>query len=98
MPLLDSREGPSYARSMEGLNLVEVVPSLALGIGLAACAGIRAWLPLLLVGGLARWGVISLAPSFQFISGNRGLLLFGVAPIVEVAGTRLPSVGSGRVG
>jgi Domain of unknown function (DUF4126) len=77
---------------MEGLSLVEVVPSLALGIGLAACAGIRAWLPLLLVGGLARWGVISLAPSFQFIAGNRALILFGVATLVEIAGDKIPAV------
>lgn len=77
---------------MEGLSLVEVVPSLALGIGLAACAGIRAWLPLLLVGGLARWGVISLAPSFQFISSNRALILFGVATVVEIAGDKIPAV------
>jgi len=77
---------------VQGLSLVEVVPSLALGIGLAACAGIRAWLPLLLVGGLARWGVISLAPSFQFISGNRALILFGVATIVEIAGDKIPAV------
>lgn len=77
---------------MDGLNLVEIVPSLALGIGLAACAGIRAWLPLLLVGGLARWGVISLAPSFQFISSNRALVLFGVATLVEIAGDKIPAV------
>lgn len=77
---------------MEGLNLVEVVPSLALGIGLAACAGIRAWLPLLLVGGLARWGVLSLGPSFEFISGNRALILFGAATIVEIAGDKIPAV------
>lgn len=77
---------------MDGLSLVEVVPSLALGIGLAACAGIRAWLPLLLVGGLARWGVITLAPSFQFISGNRALILFGAATLVEIAGDKIPAV------
>jgi hypothetical protein len=77
---------------VEGLSLVEVVPSLALGIGLAACAGIRAWLPLLLVGGLARWGVISLAPSFQFISGDRALILFGAATLVEIAGDKIPAV------
>jgi hypothetical protein len=77
---------------VDGVNLVEIVPSLALGIGLAACAGIRAWLPLLLVGGLARWGVISLAPSFQFISGNRALILFGVATLVEIAGDKIPAV------
>lgn len=77
---------------MGGVNLVEIVPSLALGIGLAACAGLRAWLPLLLLGGLARWEVVTLSPSFQFISGNRALVLFGVATLVEIAGDKIPAV------
>lgn len=77
---------------MDGLNLVEIVPSLALGIGLAACAGLRAWLPLLLLGGLARWELVSLSPSFQFISSNRALILFGVATVVEIAGDKIPAV------
>lgn len=77
---------------MEGLNLAEIVPSLALGIGLAACAGLRAWLPLLLLGSLARWGMVDLSPSFQFIGSNRALILFGVATIVEMAGDKIPVV------
>lgn len=77
---------------MEGVNLLEVVPSLALGIGLAACAGLRAWLPLLLLGGLARAEVISLSPSFQFVASNRALVLFGVATLVEIAGDKIPAV------
>jgi hypothetical protein len=77
---------------VDGLNLVEIVPSLALGIGLAACAGLRAWLPLLLLGGLARWDVVTLSPSFQFVSSNRALILFGVATVVEIAGDKIPAV------
>lgn len=77
---------------MDGLNLTEIVPSLALGIGLAACAGLRAWLPLLLLGGLARWGVVDLSPSFQFIASNRALVLFGAATLVEIAGDKIPAV------
>ncbi len=69
-----------------------VVPSLAMGIGLAACAGIRAWLPLLLAGGLARWGVIELGPSFQFISSDRALILFGIATVIEILGDKIPAV------
>ena len=50
------------------MNWTDVVPSLALAIGLAACAGLRAWLPLLLAGRpRARWGIIELGPSFQFL-------------------------------
>ena len=70
----------------------EFVPSVALGIGLAACAGLRAWLPLLLAGGLARAGVIELGSSFQFISSNRALVLFAVATVIEIVGDKIPAV------
>ena len=39
---------------MEWSSLVELLPALALGVALAACAGLRAFLPLLLAGILAR--------------------------------------------
>lgn len=74
------------------MSLAELVPSLALGIGLAACAGLRAWLPLLLLGALSRFGLVHLAPSFQFIASNRALVLFGVATVVEIAGDKIPAV------
>jgi len=77
---------------MVGVDWTTIVPSLAMGIGLAACAGIRAWLPLLLAGGLARWGVIELGPSFDFISSNRALILFGVATVIEILGDKIPAV------
>jgi len=79
-------------QEMESSAWIEIVPSVALGIGLAACAGIRAWLPLLLAGALARGGVIALGPSFQFIASNRALLLFGVATVVEIAADKIPAV------
>jgi len=69
-----------------------IVPSLAMGIGLAACAGVRAWLPLLLAGLLARAGVLELGPSFRFIASNQALILFGVATVVEILGDKIPAV------
>jgi uncharacterized protein DUF4126 len=77
---------------MDWVDWTTIVPSLAMGIGLAACAGIRAWLPLLMAGALARWGVIELGPSFQFIAGNRALILFGVATVIEILGDKIPAV------
>ena len=77
---------------MGGIDWVTIVPSLAMGIGLAACAGIRAWLPLLLAGGLARWDVITLGQSFQFITTDRALILFGIATVVEILGDKIPAV------
>jgi hypothetical protein len=77
---------------VDAVNWLEIVPSLALGIGLAACAGLRAWLPLLLLGALARWGVVDLSPSFEFVGSTRALILFGVATVIEIAGDKIPAV------
>jgi Domain of unknown function (DUF4126) len=77
---------------VDAVNWLEIVPSLALGIGLAACAGLRAWLPLLLLGAFARWGVVDLSPSFAFVGSTRALILFGVATVIEIAGDKIPAV------
>jgi hypothetical protein len=77
---------------MEAAAWTEIVPSVALGIGLAACAGLRAWLPLLLAGALARFGFIELGPAFRFIASNRALVLFGAATLVEIVGDKFPAV------
>ena len=77
---------------MDGPIWTGIVPSLAMGIGLAACAGLRAWLPLLLAGLLARAGVLELGPSFRFIASNQALILFGVATVVEMLGDKIPAV------
>jgi hypothetical protein len=77
---------------MDWVEWTTIVPSLAMGIGLAACAGIRAWLPLLMAGGLARWGIIELGPSFQFIGSDRALILFGVATVIEILADKVPAV------
>jgi len=77
---------------MDGPIWTGIVPSLAMGIGLAACAGVRAWLPLFLAGLLARAGVLELGPSFRFIASNQALILFGVATVVEILGDKIPAV------
>jgi len=77
---------------MDWVHWTTIVPSLAMGIGLAACAGIRAWLPLLMAGGMARWGIIELGPSFQFIASDRALILFGVATVIEILADKVPAV------
>jgi hypothetical protein len=77
---------------VDTLGWAEVVSSISLAIGLAACAGLRAWLPLLLAGGLARAGILTLGSSFGFLASNRALILFGVATVVEIAGDKIPAV------
>jgi VWFA-related protein len=77
---------------MESATLTEFLPALALAIALAASAGLRAWLPLLLAGSLARWGVLDLGPSFQFLASNKALVVFAVATVVEIAGDKFPAI------
>jgi hypothetical protein len=77
---------------VDSVAVADVVSSVSLAIGLAACAGLRAWLPLLLAGALARGGVITFGPSFAFLSSNRALILFGVATLVEILGDKVPAV------
>jgi hypothetical protein len=72
--------------------LLELLPAIALGIALAACAGLRAWLPLLLAGLLARAGVLELGSGFQFLGSNRALILFGFATLVEILADKVPAL------
>jgi hypothetical protein len=77
---------------MPAVSWTEVVPAIALAIGLAACAGLRAWLPLLLTGGLVRAGMIEVGDSFSFIATNRALILFGVASAIEIVADKVPAL------
>jgi hypothetical protein len=77
---------------MDVAALSEFLPALALAIALAASAGLRAWLPLLLAGGLARLGLLHLGPSFHFLASDRALLIFGAATLIELVGDKVPVV------
>jgi uncharacterized membrane protein len=77
---------------MDAAVLADVLPALALAVALAACAGLRAWLPLLLAGGLARAGWLELGESFRFLGSNQALVLFGVATLIEITADKLPAL------
>ena len=62
------------------------------GVGLAAAAGLRAFLPPLVVGVLARLDVIPLHPGFQWLESTPALIIFGSAVAVEVLGDKIPVV------
>lgn len=77
---------------VDGAALLDVLQAASLAIGLAACAGLRAWLPLLLAGGMVRLGLLELGPSFRFLAEDRTLLLFGIATLIETAADKVPSI------
>jgi hypothetical protein len=71
---------------------MEITRALALAIALAGCAGLRAWLPLFLVGTLARFDLLTLGASWRFLASNQALLLFGVATVLEILGDKIAMV------
>ena len=71
---------------------VDLLQSVALGIALAACAGLRAWLPLFVVGLSVRFGVLPLGESFRFLGSNTALAVFLIATIIEMIADKIPVV------
>ncbi|MDQ7822189.1 MAG: DUF4126 domain-containing protein [Candidatus Eremiobacteraeota bacterium] len=64
----------------------------ALGFSLAACAGLRAFLPLFVIGVLSRTGALQLGDSFTWIGSTHALIAFGTATVIEVLGDKFPAV------
>ncbi len=75
------------------MDLADITPwvvPLAMGFALAATAGLRAFLPLLVVGLLARMGHVELAPAFAWMASTPALVVFASAVVFEVLGDKVP--------
>jgi hypothetical protein len=68
------------------------VGTVALAVALAAAAGLRAWLPLLVAGVFSKLGVADLGASFAWLGSWPALGLFGGATLLEIAGDKIPVV------
>ena len=77
---------------MGDVALADILSAVGLAIALAACAGLRAWLPLLMAGVLSRAGMLNLGAAFGFLSTNKALALFALATAIEVVGDKIPAV------
>ena len=65
---------------------------LLAGLGLAAAAGLRAFLPPFLLGLLARLDWIPLRPEFGLLESTPMLVILGTAVVAEVLGDKVPLV------
>lgn len=65
---------------------------VTIGLGLAACAGLRAFLPLFVVGLAGRLDFVQLSESFEWLASWPALVVFGVAVVAEVAADKFPIV------
>lgn len=68
------------------------VLSVCVGAGLAAAAGLRVFVPVLLLGMAARWGWIGLAGDFQWLTSDWTLAGLATATILEIAAYHVPVV------
>ncbi len=62
------------------------------GLGLAACAGLRAFLPIFAAGIASRFFEWPLAESFRWVASDIALVVFGVATAAEIAADKIPVV------
>ena len=84
---------------MDWIALLEYAPDLAdwavtvaMGLGIAATCGLRAFLPMLAVSLLAMTGRVELHESFAFMGTWPATFLFLVATVAEIAGDKFPGV------
>lgn len=65
---------------------------VGMGVSLAACAGLRAFLPMFVAGVAGRFELIPLAGPFEWMSGTPALVVLGVAVVAELLGDKIPAV------
>jgi hypothetical protein len=77
---------------MDVNDLTLFATQLAMGFALAASAGLRAFLPLLAAGVLARHGYLTLGHSFQWMESTPALVVLGSAVVFEILADKIPVV------
>lgn len=72
--------------------MTETILSIFLGIGLAASAGFRVFLPLFALSLASHFNIVPLNESLSWIGGIPALISLGIAMIVEIFGYYIPFV------
>jgi len=65
---------------------------ILMGIGLAAVSGLRAFLPLFVVGAAGRMDWVPLSESFNWLESTPSLIVFGAAVLIELTADKFPIV------
>ena len=71
---------------------MDLALQIASGIGLASCAGLRAFLPLFAVGLAGRAEVIQLGRGFGWLASTPALVVLGTAVMAELLADKIPVV------
>jgi hypothetical protein len=77
---------------MDAHDAALLATQLAMGFALAACVGLRTFLPLLAAGLLARLDYLSLGPHFEWMATTPALVVFGSAAAFEILADKVPGL------
>lgn len=69
-----------------------MILTIFMGIGLSAASGFRIFIPFLVISIASLTGNLTLADSFSWIGTYPGLIMFGTATLLEIAGYYIPWV------
>jgi hypothetical protein len=72
--------------------VTDTLLALCLGLGLAAAAGLRVFLPLLVLGVAGRAELVPLAGGWEWVASPAALIGFGTATALEISGYYVPWV------
>jgi len=71
---------------------MQIVLALLAGVAIAAAAGLRAFLPLFLIGLAARFELIGLHENVRWLTETNVLIALGAATVLEIAADKIPIV------
>ena len=72
------------------MNVVQILLSLSLGLGLAAACGFRVFIPPLMMGVGSRLDLYKLEGSFVWVDDTWAIAIFAVATLLEIGGYFIP--------
>ena len=75
---------------MEQAALVTLLSQIAMGFALAACSGLRAFIPPLAIGLASRSGLVHLPGGFEWLGETPALTVLSLAVIFETVGDKVP--------
>ena len=74
------------------ITWTDAILSLGIGVGLAAAAGFRVFIPLLLLGIAARMHVLNLNEGFAWLGSVPAIGAFAIATVVEIGAYYIPAI------
>lgn len=72
------------------MDYSSILLSVALGLGLSACCGLRVFVPLLAAGLAAHWQWLPMAQSFSWLGSWPAISCFAIAAMVEILAFKIP--------